>query len=172
MKNYGMPFKNAAIDKLGGKFGDPDKPKVEGPVNLMGVQNALNKGVAFVKEGARETKMAAQTLANTKINNPIKVKKTSETSTDWDSPVFRKKTTSERKGLIGDRTITKKSVKDYGTGDTTYSRSATNPRGGKMVESTKTVSSDGDMTKSKTRYDQRGNVMTSKSSSKTGKFFK
>jgi hypothetical protein len=170
MKNYGMPFKNAAIDKLGSKFGDPDKPKVEGPVNLMGVQNALNKGVAFVKEGARETKMAAQTLANTKINNPIKVKKTSETSTDWDSPVFRKKTTSERKGLIGDRTITKKSVKDYGTGDTTYSRSATNPRGGKMVESTKTVSLDGDMTKSKTRYDQKGNVMTSKSSSKTGKF--
>ena len=41
-----------------------------------------------------------------------------------------------------------------------------------MVESTKTVSSDGDMTKSKTRYDQKGNVMTSKSSSKTGKFFK
>jgi hypothetical protein len=172
MKNYGMPFKNAAIDKLGSKFGDPDKPKVEGPVNLMGVQNALNKGVAFVKEGARETKMAAQTLANTKINNPVKVKKTSETSTDWDSPVFRKETTSSRKGLIGDRTITKKSVKDYGTGDTTYSRSTTNFQGGRKFESSKRVSSDGDMNKSRTLYDQRGNVMTSKSSSKTGKFLK
>ena len=173
MKNYGMPFKNSAIDKLGDKFGkDPDKPKVEGPVNLMGVQNALNKGVAFVKEGAQETKKAAQTIANTKINNPIKVKKSSETSTDWDSPVFRKQTNSERKGLVGDRTITKKSVKDYGTGDTTYSRSATNPKGGKMVETSKTVSSTGDMTKSRTRYDQEGAVMTSRGRSKTGKFFK
>lgn len=172
MKDYGMPFKNTAIDRLGSKFGDPDKPKVEGPVNLMGVQNALNKGVAFVKEGARETKMMAQTLANTKINNPIKVKKSSETSTDWDSPVFRTKTNSERKGLMGDRTITKKSVKDYGTGDTTYSRSATNSKGGIKFESSKRVSQDGDITKSRTLYDQRGNVITSKSISKTGKFLK
>lgn len=173
MKNYGMPFKNSAIDKLGSKFGDPDKPKVEGPVNLMGVQNALNKGVAFVKEGARETKMMAQTLANTKINNPIKVKKSSETSADLGSPIFLKTTNSERKGLMGDRTITKKSVKDYGTGDTTYSsRSATNSQGGIKFESSKRVSENGDITKSRTLYDQKGNVMTSKNSSKTGKFLK
>lgn len=169
MKDYNMPFKNAAIDKLGGKFGDPDKPKVEGPVNLMGVQNALNKGVAFVKEGARETKMAAQTLANTKINNPVKVEKSSKFITT--SPIG-KETTASRKGLIGDRTVTKKVVKDYETGSTTYSRSATNLRGGKMVESSKTVSPNGDMTKGRTLYDQGGNVMTSKGNSKTGKFFK
>ena len=27
MKNYGMPFKNTAIDKLGSKFGDPQTTK-------------------------------------------------------------------------------------------------------------------------------------------------
>jgi hypothetical protein len=169
MKDYNMPFKNAAIDKLGGKFGDPDKPKVEGPVNLMGVQNALNKGVAFVKEGARETKMMAQTLANTKINNPVKVEKSTKLTT---SPNVAKETTASRKGLMGDRTVTKKVVKDSETGSTTYSRSATNSQGGRKFESSKTVSPNGDMTKGRTLYDQRGNVMTSKSSSKTGKFFK
>ena len=156
-------FKNSAIDKMNGKFGkgDPDNPKIEGPVNLMGVQNALNKGVAGIKNTVKD-------VANTKFNNPVKVEKSSKFITT--SPIG-KETTTTRKGLTGDRTVAKKVVKDYETGSTTYSRSATNPKGGKMVESTKTVSSSGDMTKSKTRYDQRGDVMTSKSSSKTGKFF-
>jgi hypothetical protein len=162
MKNYGMPFKNSAIDKLGSKFGDPEKPNVEGPVNLMGVQNALNRGVAGIKN-------AAQTIANTKINNPIKVDKSSKFITA--SPIG-KETTTTRKGLTGDRTITKKVAKDYETGSTTYSRSATNPRGGKMVETSKTVSSAGDVVKNRTRYDQKGDVMTSKSRSNTSKFLK
>jgi hypothetical protein len=163
-------FRNGAIDRLKGKFGknDPDKPKVEGPVNLMGVQNVLNKGVAGIKKGVEGIKNTGKAIADTKINNPVKVEKSSEFITT--SPIG-KETTTTRKGLTGDRTITKKVVKDYETGSTTYSRSATNPRGGKMVETSKTVSSAGDVTKGRTRYDQKGDVMTSKSRSKTGKFF-
>jgi len=156
-------FRNDAIDRLGGRFGknDPDKPKVEGPVNLMGVQNALNKGIAAIKN-------TGKAIANTKFNNPTKVEKSTKLMT---SPVVAKETTTTRKGLTGDRTVTKKVFKNTETGSTTYSRSATNPKGGKMVESSKTVSLTGDITKGRTRYDQKGNVMTSKSSSKTGKFF-
>jgi hypothetical protein len=165
MKDYGMPFKNAAIDRLGNKFGDPDKPKVEGPINLMGVQNALNKGVAVVKK-------AGQAIANTKINNPVRVTKSSNILYDeLGGPIGRENIT-KRKGLIGDRNITRKEATDNYEGTKTYSRSVTNPKGGKMIETTKTVSLTGDMTKGKTRYDKRGDVMTSRSRSKQGKFFK
>lgn len=133
MKNYGMPFKNAAIDKLGGKFGDPDKPKVEGPVNLMGVQNALNKGVAGVKK-------AAQTVANTKISNPVKVTKSSTALYDNSGKYYQgQENTTTRNKLVGKGAIVKKEVTNMPELTKTYSRSTTDFKGRKVYEAEKVV---------------------------------
>ena len=87
MKDYNsINFKNNAIDKMNGKFGKNDdtkpknpKEKASGPVNLTGVQNALNKGIAGIKKGVSDAKTSLKSqgakLKDTKIQNPIKVTK-------------------------------------------------------------------------------------------------
>ena len=133
MKNYGMPFKNTAIDKLGSKFGDPDKPKVEGPVNLMGVQNALNKGVAGVKK-------AAQSVADIKISNPAKVTKSSTTLYDSSGKYYQgQENTTTRNKLVGKGAIVKKEVTNMPEATKTYSRSMTDFKGRKVYETEKVV---------------------------------
>ncbi len=163
MKDYNAPFKNSAIDRLGSKFGDPDKPKVEGPINLTGVQNALNRGIASVKR-------AASSVSNVKINKP-RVEKTSTIIYDEMGGPIGRENSSKRFGVIGNKSTTRKETINQETGNTTYSKSVTNPKGGKMIEVNKTVTPKGDFSKTRTRYNTKGDVMTSRSRSKQGKFF-
>ena len=157
-------FRNSAIDKLNGRFGkDPDKPKVEGPVNLMGVQNALNKGVASLKNFGKK-------VADAEINNPLYVEKREGYSRDQSGNVTGYTDTKRRQGISGDRSVTKVKT-EFKSGATSYTKSATNPKGGRMIEVTKDKSSKGDVVKRRTRFTSDGDVMTSRSRSKTGKFF-
>ena len=157
-------FRNGAIDKLKGKFGqDPDKPKVAGPINLMGVQNALNKGVASLKNFGKK-------VADAEINNPLYVEKREGYSRDQSGNVTGSTYTKRRQGVSGDRSVTKVKT-EFKSGATSYTKSATNPKGGRMIEVTKDKSSKGDVVKRRTRFDEEGDIMTSRSRSKTGKFF-
>ena len=161
MKNYGMPFKNSAIDKLGSKFGDPDKPKVEGPVNLMGVQNALNKGVAGVKK-------AAQSVADIKISNPAKVTKSSTTLYD-NSGKYQQgyENTTTRNKLVGKGAIVKKEIANTVEGTKTYSRSVSDFKGRKVFEAEKKLGQEGATNKTTSYNPRTGAVKRSDSTFKS-----
>ena len=77
MKDYNnIPFKNSAINRLTSMT---TEPRVSGPINLTGVQNAMNKGIAGIKKGATDAgkslKNVGANLKDSKLQNPTKVTK-------------------------------------------------------------------------------------------------
>jgi hypothetical protein len=125
-----------------------------GPIDLTGVQNAMNKGIAGIKRGATEAasslKNMGTNLKNTKVNNPVKVTKGAEFIPTMTGANLVK--TKTRSGLLNDRKIIKTND------DNRSSRVVTNASGSvRKITSNEKVN--GGVEKTARRYDNKGDLV-------------